>query len=180
MYPHAGELRFNENGEMLIGNYQPSADFPGWHVFNWNNQFDVWAAYARQRYGASFNVSGCQTPAELGPAYITAWYNIFGRSMNCTELFDQFYNSIALSGLTGDLAEYNGLDIMDASLKKYMEYTYLVPGPGYIGTPGSPGPYWKYFTNSKTEWLKFYNNAVRFGLQAKLPFTLADINAAFP
>jgi hypothetical protein len=68
---------------------------------------------------------------------------------------------------------------MDASALKNMLEHSLVPGdPQYVGTPSHPGP--SAVTWGKPSWLAFYNTAAHLYILDKLPFTLADINAAFP
>jgi hypothetical protein len=173
-----GELRFDNYGTLLIGGFLVTApDQETWTSFDWTTYYDTWRAYERQRWGAYWSY-GCGQGGHIQD-FQGAWQYVFGHPGNCTEIYDQYYGNLPLSGLTGNLATYNGLDIMDASEKKSMIEHYLVPGdPGYIGTPSHPGPVWVSYT--KANWIQFYNDAVRFGLQSLLPFTLADINAAFP
>ena len=172
--PNTGKLRFDHNGNLLLGTSSGS-----WVPFDWNNQFHVIEAYQRQRYGPWFK-TGCGIGGH-GTDFLGAFENVFGREGTCTEIRDHYFGHTRtrLEGLTGDLAQYNGMTLMDANMRKRMMDHYLDPdSPRYFGTPGNPGDGFKHL--DRDGWLRWYDRAVRVGVGHLLPFTRSDIDEAFP
>lgn len=170
---YRGAMRFAHTGQLTVW------DGSSWVPFDWNNYYHVFMAYQGQRYGPTW-ARGCGVGGHSSDFY-GYFENVFGRPPSCSELYDHYYGHTnnRLEGLTGDLAQYNGMTLWDASAKKNMLEHSLVPDdPGFIGTPQNPGQFHDRW--SRESWVTFYRQAVRFGLRHLLPFTMADIDAAFP
>jgi len=166
-----GQLVFDQNGTLMIGRGTQ------WFVFDWNNPAHAFWALQRQRYG-DYWVSGCGYGGHSSD-FFAAWENVFGEAGGCQDVMDHYYGNDLLEGLTGDLAIYNGLTLTQASYKSTMIKHSLNPdSPGYNGTPANPAPWVSGW--GVQDWLRFYNDAIRFGLGGMLQFTIQDICAAFP
>jgi hypothetical protein len=167
-----GEIRVDHNGNLIIGTGQGT-----WVPFNWNNQGHVWSAHQFQRYGPHW-VEGCGVGGHHD-AFARWFEDIFGREPGCQELNDHYYGHtrVRLEGLTGDLAIYNGMTLMDAHTKwSLLRMFDPTDTEYYIGTPGNPQGAGTFFDLGN--WLNIYNNAIRLGVPP--PFTLQDICSAFP
>jgi hypothetical protein len=165
-----GNLKFDENGTLMFHNASGN-----WEPFDWNNSGHLWFAYKRQRYGP-YAGSGCGMFGHITD-YAGYFENVFGRPGTCEELHDQYYGEVPLQGLTGDMAQYNGLSVYQAHYRKaIIEHMANPDSPSYAGTPQEPGYYFRGW--GRAAWLYYYNMARRVG--APIPFTKADIDAAFP
>jgi hypothetical protein len=169
-----GELSFDHQGNLMIGNLQGD-----WIPFEWNNAAHAHWAYNWQRYGPYWSW-GCGVGGHW-PDFTHAWQMAFGEPGSCADVMDHYYGHTyaAFEGLTGEFAMYNGHTLVDAAFMANVINNLGNPqSTGYMGTPADPAPAFDGW--DLQDWLTFYNRAVQVGVAHHLPFTLQDICNAFP